>query len=91
MKSPILTILTGLKNPTHVAVDGFRNFIFIASYDEDTNKGLVNSYHAHVNITNITNPIVTVDQKNTTEVYKGGQITGLSVDDIKGVLFIADS
>ena len=34
---------------------------------------------------------MTVDTANTTIAYTGGKITGLAVDDIKGILFIADA
>lgn len=44
----------------------------------------------NVNLTNLTHPLITVE-KNVTQIYKGGKITGVSVDEIKGLLFIADS
>jgi hypothetical protein len=42
-------------------------------------------------VTNASLPVVNIDQNNVTEIYKGGEITGLSIDDFKGTLFIADS
>jgi hypothetical protein len=42
-------------------------------------------------VTNASLPVVNIDKNNVTEIYKGGEITGLSIDDFKGILFIADS
>jgi hypothetical protein len=51
-------VLSNLSNPTAVAIDGFRNYVFVAQYNQTENIGTVNRYNLYVNITNATLPIV---------------------------------
>ena len=87
-----MRVLNNLKNPTHVAIDGFRNYIFVSEEDPISKESVVNGYKIHTDVTNVTYPSVyQVREANVTQAYKGGKVSGLAVDDIRGFLYIADT
>lgn len=53
---------------------------------------MIRAYRIHTDVTNTTAPVVTfLKGMNVTIAYKGGVVTGLAIDDIRGFLYIADS
>ena len=60
-------VLSNLKNPTHVAVDGFRNYVFVAEEDPISKESIVNGYKIHTDVTNVTYPnVVYLKDQNIT-------------------------
>ena len=81
-----------MSSPSLVAVDGFRNYVFICEKDTSTSESVIRGYRIHTDVTNFTTPIVNyLDEHPPMEAYRGGKITGMSVDDIRGFLYIADT
>lgn len=83
-------ILLQSPNVNYIAVDGQRKFVFLAQNTGAT--GVVTKYKLFTNFTNATDPIVNIDIKEAPVVaYTGGSIHGMQVNELLGVLVLADS
>ena len=58
INSTIKTLVHGLTNPSSLAVDPKRKYIFVSDNDLDGNTGQVIRYLIKVNVTNATHPDV---------------------------------
>lgn len=84
-----------LSNQVHVdnlAVDGQRKYLFVNQNNPASGKSTVTRHKLFTNFTDVANPIVLIDPKEAAQlIYQGGQIHGMTVNELLGVLLIADS
>ena len=90
LNTKIIKVVEGHDRIIDVNVDKERRYLFVADLDDETNKTIVFKYDLYMNFSIPQAPKIFTRTNTTYQVYEGDTLSGIAVDSVKHLLFIAD-